>query len=69
MGLPIGFAMARLKRRDGDSDDTPKNKVGLPIGFAMARLKRKGSRRYHCKQQVGLPIGFAMARLKLPYPL
>ena len=39
-GLPIGFAMARLKRGVGLSAWGGSNRNGLPIGFAMARLKQ-----------------------------
>src|ERR1019366_8995626 len=38
-GLPIGFAMARLKPEAFASKFC--RNVGLPIGFAMARLKRR----------------------------
>ena len=39
-GLPIGFAMARLKRHLPSPRPTHQPRNGLPIGFAMARLKR-----------------------------
>ena len=41
VGLPIGFAMARLKRND--LREISERFGGLPIGFAMARLKSHNS--------------------------
>ena len=62
-GLPIGFAMARLKRIYRSSYWHKGH--GLPIGFAMARLKRVARGVADEGDRNGLPIGFAMARLKL----
>ena len=39
-GLPIGFAMARLKQSVSKPYGLYRRSYGLPIGFAMARLKR-----------------------------
>ena len=38
-GLPIGFAMARLKQHRTEFPKRHDRIKGLPIGFAMARLK------------------------------
>src|ERR1039458_5796645 len=41
LGLPAGFAMARLKQVPHSKDpQRDRSEHGLPAGFAMARLKR-----------------------------